>query len=112
MKRTFGELVSVKDTVIRKSQTDENGNNIITELKLEGLYLPIARQFGILDKNNPMYPAGEEDLKKLEEVKLSEEDKEKNNDSGELILPQCRICMTEIEDMAIKTHCGHYFDKD
>ena len=59
-----------------------------------------------------MYPAGEEDLKKLEEVKLSEEDKEKNNDSGELNLPQCRICMTEIEDMAIKTHCGHYFDKD
>ncbi|CAI2381124.1 unnamed protein product [Moneuplotes crassus] len=112
VKRTFSELISVKDVVIQAGQTDEDGNNIITELKIESIYLPIARRFGIVDKNNPMYPASEEDIKKLEEIKLKEEDKEEDPETGEMNPPQCRICMTEIEEGAIKTPCGHYFDKD
>eukprot|EP00344_Euplotes_crassus_P010837 CAMPEP_0197004876 /NCGR_PEP_ID=MMETSP1380-20130617/26213_1 /TAXON_ID=5936 /ORGANISM="Euplotes crassus, Strain CT5" /LENGTH=144 /DNA_ID=CAMNT_0042423819 /DNA_START=83 /DNA_END=514 /DNA_ORIENTATION=+ len=84
VKRTFGELTSVKDVVIRKAQTDEDGNNIVTELKIESIYLPIARKFGIVDKNNPMYPACDQDIAKLEEIKLGEEDKENDPITGEL----------------------------
>mmetsp|Transcript_13369 Transcript_13369/g.14995 ORF Transcript_13369/g.14995 Transcript_13369/m.14995 type:complete len:124 (+) Transcript_13369:297-668(+) len=112
LKRTLGELATVKDAVVGKAKTDENGNNIITELNLQSIYVPIAKSFGILDKTNPMYPACEEDLNKLEEVVLTEDDKEENLDSNESKHPQCRVCLTELEDKAIKTECGHYFHKD
>ena len=113
LKRTWGELSTVKDAIVgKKITTDADGNNIITELKIEDIYLPIARSFGILDKTNPMYPAGEEDLKKLEEIKLTDDDKEEDLDSNQAKHPQCRICMTDIEEKAIKTECGHYFDKE
>lgn len=111
--RTMGELASIKDTTVYTRKNNENGQESKQEVKLEDLYKPLMLKFGLLDKTNPNNPASEDDISKLEEIKLTDEKKkELNKDVEQLDAFECRICLLELEDSAIQAPCGHLFHKD
>lgn len=89
--RTLSELASVKDIVVFQSHRQEDGVNHLEEVKVADIFRPLMINFGLLDKSNPNFPANEEDLKKLVEVDLTEDDSVVNLDSMQKERPCCSI---------------------
>lgn len=110
--KAISELYSIKDTVIYRKQTDQNGNRAYKEIQLKDAFIPIIRKFGLTDKNNPNHPATEEAINKLEESEVPNDAREKNPETGEEEKPSCHICMCDFEDKAVKAPCGHRYHKD
>ena len=110
--RTIGELASVKDIVLYKSQRNDNGEVREVEVKLEDTYRPFLIKFGLMNKNNPHAPAFEEDINKLEEVKITEADYKLNEETNQMEEPQWLICIWDLNGKGIKPEWGHLFHKD
>ena len=86
--RTISELASVKDIVIYRTQRNQNGEEREVEIKLEDTYRPFLLKFGLMDKNNPNIPAMEEDINKLEEIKITEEHYKYNEVTNKMEAPE------------------------
>ena len=110
--RTISELASVKDIVIYRTQRNQNGEEREVEIKLEDTYRPFLLKFGLMDKNNPNIPAMEEDINKLEEIKITEEHYKLNEVTNKMEAPEWWICIWDLHGKGIKTDWDHFFHKD
>ena len=106
--RTISELASVKDIVLYRTRRNQDGEERKVEIKLEDTLRKFFIKFGLADKKNPQFPAEEKDLKSLEEMKITKDDYKLNDITNEYELPECSICICEIEDKGVKTVWKNY----